>query len=70
MNWIPVKEKLPTKRIPVLVSDGKNTWSAYWLHIDNNVNWFCHGFDRYERELDYGHPTHWMPLPEPPSEVK
>lgn len=51
MNWQPIGTAPQNE--PVLVSD----WKGYWLVTDNK-----HG----PYPLRGGHPTHWMPLPEPP----
>ena len=60
MNWISVKDKLPEPLEDVLVCHtcGKVTCS-YKLYAGD-----------WSLESLYGPVTHWMPLPEPPKEVR
>ena len=61
-RWIPVGERLPDESVPFghcLVTDGNNVETANYCHVNG---WNVHHHTRW-------HPTHWMPLPEPP-EVK
>ncbi len=55
-KWIRVKDALPDmlQRVLVYTEDGK-------YRIDFMYN---------ETEFANTYPTHWMPLPEPPKEVK
>ena len=58
-RWIPVTERLPADRTVVLAWNGKRVAFGYvrdgsW--IDTLYGWF----------IPNG-PTHWMPLPEPPT---
>ena len=62
MNWISVKDRLPSNSADVLVTDGDACMVA-WYNEDKRhwVLWdlgFWHSEDV----------THWMPLPEPPKE--
>ena len=64
LAWIPVTERLPVD-IPhgyCLVTDGKEVGTA---NYDKTANKFDHCIDR-----DYWTPTHWMPLPAPPTDAK
>ena len=68
-EWISVKDRLPYAIQPVL---------AIWVECDqvaqvlvaqiepDTIWWAVGPFD--SRRLDKGDVTHWMPLPEPPSE--
>ena len=63
-DWIPVTERLPVD-IPhgyCLVTDGENVGTA---NYSTTANKFDHCIDR-----DYWTPTHWMPLPAPPTDAK
>lgn len=58
-KWISVNERLPEEDKDVLIYvPSKNGDSAHWVR-DYHINgkWIIHGYE----------PTHWMPLPEPPS---
>lgn len=61
-QWISVKNRLPERRVQVLVTDGfdidtGNLSVNGWWHLDDSISCDC---------LD--DVTHWMPLPEPPKE--
>lgn len=73
-RWIPVEEHLPENGVPVLInyiasSDGK-------YHPDGTAVWTDYGCFWWEGSLEdcdteVAVPiTHWMPLPEPPEEVR
>ena len=74
MKWMPVSKRLPQPYTGVLVTDGVYVWSARCypelMGKENPPYWGCHGWGGYEMEPDFGYPTHWMPLPEPPKEAK
>ena len=59
-RWIPVSEKLPEAYTPVIVycSDG---YSDVSIRSKNDKGEIVFAFDDV---------THWMPLPEPPEEIK
>lgn len=66
-EWKSVDETLPDFYVPVLVSDGKNVWSAKLEEIAGIVyGWSPHGYDSFDIEAEFGEPTHWMVMPEPP----
>lgn len=66
-KWISVKDKLPQPAVGVLVTDGVYVWTAEcYPDLGTPPYWGCHGWSGYEMEPDFGVPTHWMPLPEPP----
>ena len=61
-RWIPVGERPPEDAVPVLASDGKDVsvclygeLKKRWHHVDDYFDW---------------KPTHWMPLPAPPTDAK
>lgn len=69
-EWISVAERLPTQGVDVLVSspcpnsDTPNIDIASWsVEGEQGPVW---------READCGRiePTHWMPLPAPPTDAK
>jgi hypothetical protein len=58
MNWIRVQKELPSPLITCLVSSDNIVFTAYMRGID----WY----DECEEIRVY--PTHWMHLPEPPTD--
>ena len=70
-KWIPVSERMPDEDTDVLVycSDTEEQFVAY-----HNCNGYFH-YATYEKKGEgyvdiVCNPTHWMPLPAPPQEVK
>lgn len=69
-SWISCSERMPDSKTAVLVArefDGKGDWRMKWAtyipgHPDANDGWIIPGASWI--------PSHWMPLPEPPQEVK
>jgi hypothetical protein len=59
-RWIPVTERLPELNVPCLVYNKSQPTMVGW-RIDDK---------RFRIPGSYlpDHPTHWMPLPEPPKE--
>lgn len=62
-KWIPVTERSPEAESggvskPVLVTDGDCMAIAEWFNL----------YEAYWSYTGIGDITHWMPLPEPPSE--
>jgi hypothetical protein len=59
-RWIPVTERLPELNVPCLVYNKSQPTMVGW-RIDDK---------RFRIPGSYlpDHPTHWMPLPEPPEE--
>lgn len=74
MNWISVNERLPEKRMPILITnrcgDPSYIWIADAIHEDSDKPAIKDGkycaFARDSMRKIWGI-THWMPLPEPPS---
>jgi len=58
MEWISVKDRLPSDEQDVIVTDGKNVLQTFYAIYDSGISW---GTSRWVGEI-----THWMPLPEPP----
>lgn len=62
-EWIPVTERLPEMRKPVLCFlrslDGKSYYNTVDYMLDDNQWWDSGNSWKYEV-------THWMPLPPPP----
>ena len=66
MNWQPIETAL-NDETPILAFDGDNITSVIW---DVDFNWWeilvpSEGY----RDSDCIEPTHWMPLPEPPTKT-
>lgn len=69
-GWISCSERIPDGKTGVLVArefDRKGDWRMKWAtyipgHPDTNDGWLIPGAS--------WKPSHWMPLPEPPQEVK
>lgn len=73
-KWIPVSERLPEKNVEVLV------WRQYWdipiqAYINVKGEWLASRetrdwmIDGYVNNAQLSEsPTHWMPLPEKPTE--
>ncbi|EGI1208165.1 DUF551 domain-containing protein [Escherichia coli] len=69
-SWISCSERMPDSKTAVLVArefDRKGDWRMKWAtyipgHPDANDGWIIPGAS--------WKPSHWMPLPEPPQEVK
>ncbi|EKH8448073.1 DUF551 domain-containing protein [Escherichia coli] len=69
-GWISCSERMPDSKTAVLVArefDREGDWRMKWAtyipgHPDANDGWIIPGASWI--------PSHWMPLPEPPQEVK
>ncbi|HAW2189081.1 TPA: DUF551 domain-containing protein [Escherichia coli] len=69
-SWISCSERMPDTKTAVLVArefDRKGDWRMKWAtyipgHPDANDGWVIPGASWI--------PSHWMPLPEPPQEMK
>ncbi len=60
-EWISVKDRLPEKFKDVLCFFPKKDYGNMMAvdYMETEDGWFA-------RQLKWGVPTHWMPLPEPP----
>lgn len=73
-RWIPVEERLPENGVPVLINYIASDGGKY--HPDGTAVWTDYGCFWWEGSLEdcdteVAVPiTHWMPLPEPPEEVR
>jgi hypothetical protein len=66
-GWQPI-ETAPMDETPLLIWDGKMMATAHRWNIGQNWFWQADGADGYECENSFDEPTHWMPLPAPPTE--
>ncbi len=68
-GWISVDDKLPElgTRCLIVESDGFieicNYCKSFWNHPRNSVGFL----NEQDEQPSMCHPTHWMPLPEPPA---
>ena len=60
-KWIPVTERLPDESGRYLIVDSGHVTEAYYGKEWAGDNWT----DPVEMYMAF-HPTHWMPLPQPP----
>jgi hypothetical protein len=69
--WIPVTERLPDKNVNVIVFIPAAAEQTYIASLDDGGMWFSSDptADAYSLGED-GAPTHWMPLPAPPTASK
>ena len=65
VRWIPVSEKLPKDNQEVLIYADL---IAKGVHSTKSRQWSADGY--YYHGDWYDTVTHWMPLPQPPEEVK
>lgn len=61
-GWINVGILYPQCNVNVLLTDGKNIGFGYRVQNERYTHWKSH--------QDLGWITHWMPLPQPPKEIK
>ncbi len=61
-KWISVKKKMPSEKSPVLITDGDLQYVG-WIEGDIFFYSYCCGCVAENI-------THWMLLPEPPTEDK
>ncbi|EMR0739537.1 DUF551 domain-containing protein [Citrobacter braakii] len=65
MGWIKCTERMPDKYSDVLIyTNNPNEILLAYLNLSND---FCYDRDNDGDEITC-HATHWMPLPEPPTE--
>lgn len=70
MEWQPI-ETAPKDGTPVIITRHDETWGwvlgwGEYFQQGKIVGWVSRGFREPPGELGLAHPTHWMPLPEPP----
>nr|WP_249541155.1 dATP/dGTP pyrophosphohydrolase domain-containing protein [Escherichia coli] len=64
-GWISCSERMPKGYADVLVTDGEHVEVKWWDESGYWDSWTELNSDIFADEI-----THWMPLPEPPQEVK
>lgn len=64
-SWISCSERMPKGYADVLVTDGEHVEVKWWDESGYWNSWTELNSDILAHEI-----THWMPLPEPPQEVK
>ena len=72
-RWIPVEERLPGNGVPVLINyignDGKYYPDGTAVWTECGCFWWEGSLEDCDTEVAVPI-THWMPLPEPPEEVR
>jgi hypothetical protein len=70
-RWIPIDEALPDRNVNVLVYIPVSEEKTFIASLDEGGMWFSSDptADAYSLGED-GAPTHWMPLPAPPTDSK
>lgn len=67
-EWISVEDRLPVEYIDiVLVARDKDCVATLPARFIDGKFIVCDGFCTVASRVDFVDPTHWMPLPEPPS---
>lgn len=64
-SWISVTDQLPEKEGEYIAFDGETVFGAYYEIGTSEIKWT----DATEGYCDFK-VTHWMPMPEPPKEVR
>ncbi|EOU6469803.1 TPA: DUF551 domain-containing protein [Escherichia coli] len=64
-SWISCSERMPEGYADVLVTDGEHVEVKWWDESGYWNSWTELNSDIFDDEI-----THWMPLPEPPQQVK
>lgn len=69
-KWIPVSERLPENKVWVLIAGHEfgdpSKPRLFQVAMRNGTTFFNNGAECLEED-ECWNPTHWMPLPEPPS---
>lgn len=65
MEWIDVKEQLPTIFVNVLLANSEGVVGEGQLNDDGIYHWMQ--TDGYGERIGAGIVTHWAPLPPPPN---
>jgi hypothetical protein len=65
-GWQPI-ETAPRDHTSILIWDGKKMATAFWSQWTHAGYWVADGAVGPECENEFDDPTHWQPLPEPPS---
>ncbi|ELZ3650028.1 DUF551 domain-containing protein [Salmonella enterica] len=65
-GWIKCSERMPDDMSDVLVTDGSDIGFMWWAGVARSGGRWDSWDKRYA--LDSDEITHWMPLPEPPTE--
>ena len=60
-DWVKCSERMPELGVPVLVIGGSTAWVDKAYDSDDGISFY---------EDNYGRATHWMPLPDRPTEVE
>jgi hypothetical protein len=75
MEWISLSEKKPPQNTPVLVAkyDHRENVKMHFISLGYRIGtqWFYAGNTGEDESLNdkYGFVTHWMILPDPPTEA-
>lgn len=69
-DWIPITERVPEDGALVLVYGTGRHGGFYADALYEHGRWWLFEPYRDEHCLPCEYPSHWMPLPEPPSPVR
>lgn len=68
MEWISVEDRLPDNDGDIVLINGSSKWPAHVAEFINRDN-MC-GFSLFVNGIVCNSATHWMPLPQPPTNIK
>jgi hypothetical protein len=67
MGWIDISERQPEKNVRVLIFEDGYMHVSYWNGTYSQISKWLQFPDEQDEQPGFYWPTHWMPLPEPPT---